>query len=594
MSKKLLMLLIYFLLVSSVFLTACTSKNKNSKAVDEQLVFPLDVSNTRTTIENGELTYAQVSDNPFEGTLNKVFYQGQPDAEIMQFFDENLLATDGDYIITNEGAATYEISADNKTITLTIKDGVNWHDGEPVKASDLQYAYELLGHPDYEGTRYTFPIENIVGMPDYHEGKTETISGIDISEDDKTITLRYTKASPSIMSGIWTAAVPRHYVGDVTKGEITMEALVSSSKIRVNPIGFGPYKVKKVIPGESVQYERYDDYWRGQPALQSIILKVVNTSSIVKTMESGDVDIADIPADQYLNIKDAENIELLAKIDLAYTYIGFKLGKWDAEKGENRTNPSAKLADKRVRQAMWYAIDNEIIGKEIYHGLRFPATTLIIPVFKTFHDTSNKARSHDPEKAKALLDEAGFIDIDGDGFREDADGNQLVLNFASMSGGEMAEPIAQWYIQNWGDVGLNVQLTDGRLHESNAFYDMLKLDNPKIDIFQAAWGTGSDPDPEGLYGRTAGFNYSRYTSEENDRILAAGTSEEAFDLKYRQGIYNEWQAFMVEEVPVAPTVYRYALTAVNKRVANFTIDPSSDLWLYEMGITEEKSVRKGS
>ena len=73
----------------------------------------------------------------------------------MQFFDESLLATDGDYLITNDGAATYEISEDNKTITFTIQDGVNWHDGEPVKASDLLYAYELLGHPDYHGNRYT-------------------------------------------------------------------------------------------------------------------------------------------------------------------------------------------------------------------------------------------------------------------------------------------------------------------------------------------------------------------------------------------------------------------------------------------------------
>ncbi len=70
----------------------------------------------------------------------------------MQFFDEDLLATDGDYLITNDGAATYEISDDNKTITMTIKDNVNWHDGEPVKASDLLYSYELLGHPDYTGT----------------------------------------------------------------------------------------------------------------------------------------------------------------------------------------------------------------------------------------------------------------------------------------------------------------------------------------------------------------------------------------------------------------------------------------------------------
>ena len=114
-------------------------------------VFPLDVTNTAAAKEDGELTFGLVSDSPFEGTLSPVFYSGEPDADVMQFFAEDLLAADGDYLITNDGAATYEISDDNKTITLKIRDDVNWHDGEPVKASDLLYTYELLGHPDYVG-----------------------------------------------------------------------------------------------------------------------------------------------------------------------------------------------------------------------------------------------------------------------------------------------------------------------------------------------------------------------------------------------------------------------------------------------------------
>ena len=121
---------------------------------------------------------------------------------------------------------------------------------------------------------------------------------------------------------------------------------------------------------------------------------------------------------------------------------------------------------------------------------------------------------------------------------------------------------------------------------------MVEADDPKIDIYQGAWGTGSDPDPEGLYGRTASYNYTRYTSEENDRLLKAGTSEEAFDFEYRKGIYDEWQALMVEEVPVAPTVYRYATTLVNKRVANFSIDQSTENYNpWKWGVTSEEAVK---
>jgi len=550
-------------------------------------VFKLDVKNKEEILENGELVYGLVSKGPFEGTLNKVFYSGAPDAEVMGFFDESLLEIDGNYLITNDGAANYKVSEDKKTITLTIKDGVKWHDGEPVKASDLLYAYELLGHPTYEGTRYTFTISNVAGMVDYNEGKADKISGITISEDDRTIDITYVEATPSFMSGIWTAPVPRHYLGDVMTGEVTIKDILVSDKIRTKPIGFGPYKVAKIVPGESVKYERYNEYWRGKPNLQTVILKVITPESILGALKKGEIDIASIPPDQFENAKEIDNIELLAKVDPAYTYIGFKLGKWDEKKKENVMDPDAKLANKLVRQAMWHAMDNIAVGRDVFHDLRFPATTLIPPTFEQFHDSSNKGRPYDPEKATALLDEAGYIDVNQDGFREDPDGNKFVLNFASMESDETSEPIARYYIQNWGDVGLNVQFLDGRLHEFNSFYKLIEQDSPRVDVYQAAWSTGSDPDPSGLYGRTALYNYSRFASDKNDELLAAGTSEKAFDFAYRKLIYNEWQALMVEDVPIAPTVYRYGITAVNKRVTNYSIDPSSELSLYEVGVTKK-------
>lgn len=598
MSKNKFFLLASLMLALTVFLAACggdkdASKDKDKgKSKDDLIVedvaaeFPTTASNTADAKEDGEITIGLISDSPFEGTLNKVFYEGKPDADVMQYFDEPLFDRDGDHMITNTGAAQYELSEDNKTIKIKIGDNVNWHDGEPVKSTDLLYSYELLGHPDYTGTRYIFMISNVEGMEAYHNGEADSISGIKII-NDKELEITYVEPAPSLLQGIWDSATPRHHVGDVTKGELTMEELVSSDKIRTNPIGFGPYKVSKIVPGESVLYERYDEYWRGKPALKNVALKVVSTASAIDALKRGDIDIApDLPTDQYERMQDINNAELLATIDNAYTYIGFKLGKWDEETKQNVPDPNAKLADKRVRQAMWHAMNNEAIGKKFYYGLREEASTLVIPFFATFHDADNPGREYDPEKAKKLLDEAGYVDVDGDGFREDPEGNKFELKFASMSGGETAEPLAQAYIQNWADVGIKVELTDGRLHEFNSFYDLVEKDSPKIDIYQAAWGTGTDPDPEGLYGRTAKFNYTRYASEENDALLEAGNSPQAFDEDFRRDVYKEWQELMVEDVPVAPTLYRYKIHGVNKRVVNYTIDPSSDIKLFELGVSE--------
>lgn len=604
------MLFAGLMLVLSVFLAACTEKEKTGegeKAPDKKdegvgieeitevdpkeasLDFPHTVSNKEPVIEDGELTVGLVSESPFEGMLNSVFNSSESDARVMDFFDENLLSYDGDYLITNDGAATYEMSKDHKMITLKIKDNVNWHDGEPVKASDLLYSYELLGHPDYAGDFYDATISNVEGMPAYNEGKTDKISGINVI-DDKNLTITFTEASPTILSGIWSTPTPRHHIGDVTTGEVTMEEIMSSGKIRVNPIGFGPYKVAEIIPGESVLYARNENYWRGKPSLKSVFLKVVNPSSVVELMKKGEIDYASIPADQYLNAKKLENVELLAGVESTYAYIGFNLGKWDEKKNENVMDPTKKMSNKLVRQAMWHAMDNETIGKELYHGLRIPANTAIPTAFASFHDGDNEGRPYDPEKARTLLTEAGYLDVNGDGFRETDKGEEFVLTFAAMEGGKKVEPNAKFYIQNWADVGIKVQLVDSRLYEYNEFHELLKADDSNVDIYQSTWGTGSDPDQEGLYGRRAALNYTHYTSEKNDELLIAGTSEQAFDTDYRRDIYNEWQALMIEDVPVAPTVYSYALLAVNNRVVNYSIDPGSELWLYEMGVSQEKSV----
>src|SRR5690606_18423116 len=117
--------------------------------------------------------------------------------------------------------------------------------------------------------------------------------------------------------------------------------------------------------------------------------------------------------------------EYLGTIDRAYTYIGFKQGTWDAENNRVAYDPESKMGDVELRQAMWHAVDNAAVGEKFYNGLRWNATTLIPPSHPEFHDENNKGREYDPEVAKQLLEEAGYVDTDDDGFREDPEGNPL-------------------------------------------------------------------------------------------------------------------------------------------------------------------------
>lgn len=363
----------------------------------------------------------------------------------------------------------------------------------------------------------------------------------------------------------------------------------SSDPVRKNPIGYGPYKIKAMVTGESVQFEANKDYFHGAPKLAGVNLKVVNPNVVIESLKKGDIDLASFPNSLYDGKNVPTNVEFLGRQELSYDYIGFKLGKFDKAKGESIMNPDAKMANKELRQAMGYALNNEQVGTQLYHGLRTPATSLIIPAFAQYHDDSIKGYNYDPEKAKQLLDQAGYVDKDGDGLREDPKGNKLTINYAAMSGDTISEARAQFYLQNWKDVGLNVQLLDGRLQEFNSFYDRIEKDDPDIDVYGAAWGTGTDINPAGLYGSKASFNYSRFVSAENDKLLTEGASAKSFDMAYRKDIYNQWQQLMIDQAPVIPSLYRYEVQAVNKRIKNYDISYGGSYdSLAEIELTSDK------
>ncbi|WP_042144044.1 oligopeptide ABC transporter substrate-binding protein [Paucisalibacillus sp. EB02] len=556
--------------------------------------FPREKTNEGEAIEGGRLNFGLVSDTVFEGTLNYNFYSGAPDAEVIAWFDESMLYTDGNFTFTNDGPAEFTTEPyetdeypNGVTFTFTIKDNVNWHDGEPVKAEDWAYSFEVIGHPDYTGVRYGADFSNIVGMDEYNAGEADTISGIEIV-DEKTLKITYKESQPSLLTGgVWSYAMPKHIFKD-----IPVAKMQESDAVRKNPIGMGPFKVKSITPGESVVYEKFEDYWRGEPKLDEVVLKVISPKTVVQALETGEVDMVDeFPSDQFVDNADMSNVEWLGNTDLSYSYIGFKLGNWDAEQKKVVMDPEKKMADVNLRRAMWYAVDNNAVGEKFYNGLRWNATTLIIPPFADYHNADIETPTYNPEEAKKILDDAGYVDVDGDGIREDKDGEELVINFASMSGSDVAEPLAQYYIQSWEAVGLKVELIDGRLLEFNAFYDRVGQngeDDPNIDIYAGAWGTGTDVNPYGLYGADQMFNFPRYESEKNTELLLAGNSTDAFDVAYRQEVYKEWQELMVEDIPVFPTLYRALLMPVNKRVQNYSLEYGSTMGRHEIAVTQEE------
>ncbi|WP_336045843.1 oligopeptide ABC transporter substrate-binding protein [Solibacillus ferritrahens] len=572
-----------------------TEDTKNDGATTaEAPTLPEEVTNDGEVIQGGTLKFALVTDTPFSGVLLAELYENGYDADIMDFMTNSIFATDGDFLITDEGIAKLDVDADNNKVTVTIQHDVKWSDGTPLTADDVIYAYEIIGHPDYTGIRFDADFQNIIGATEYKSGKADSISGIK-KIDDKTVEISMTKVSPAIYSGgdgLWGYAAPKHYLETTP-----VKDLISSPQVRKAPVTLGAFKLDKLIDGESVQFVANEHYWKGKPKLDKVVLQVVPPTSIGEALRTGQYDMASsYPTNQYDGVKDLENLTVLARPELAYSYIGFKLGKWDKAAGDaglNITDENAKMNDAKLRQAVAYAMDIEQVGERFYQGLRSRATSLIPPAFASFHDNTLEGYNYDPEKAKALLEEAGYKDVDGDGIREDKNGEKFAIRLASMSGSDTDEAIVEYYRQNWKDVGLDVQLTTGRLIEFNSFYDKVKADDPEIDMFMAAWGTGTNPSPLGLYGEASAFNYSRFVTPELQTLLADIDSKEAIDAGYRADAFRKWEEYMFEQATTVPMYFRTEIIPVNKRVKQYNVNYANDSMdnLHLLEVTAEDPIK---
>lgn len=579
--------------------TSTTDNQSSDSTVEFDHDYESEVQNEGEAIDGGTAKVGVVTDTAWTGIFDWGLYTVSTDSTIGSYFLGDLLTTDENFAYVGGEewgtAADIEFDEENATVTLTVRDGVQWHDGEQLTADDIVFAHEVIGHPDYTGIRYGEDFTNIVGMEEFKAGEADSISGLELSDDEMSVTIQYKEFNPKMRQaggGVWGYASPRHYLEDIPVAE-----LESHERVRQEPLGFGPFKVENHVTGESLELSAFEDYFEGAPNLDGITIERVPTNGAVEALRAGEFDWVDnMPTDQYETF--AEGIPgytIIGYPGQMYDYIGFKMGEWNAEEGSVEYDPDAKMADKNLRQAMGHALDISRVGQEFYSGLRARATSHIVPNFSEFYNDDMEGYPYDPERANQLLDEAGYEDVDGDGYREDPDGEPLEITYAARTGSEVAEPIAQYFIQSWEEIGLNVSLLEGRLHESNAFYDRVQADDPEVDVFEAGWGVGADPTPTGLYGPNAPFNFPRYESEEHTQLLEDLVSEEAFDTEYRVDKFHEWQEFFMDEAVTIPTFWRTELQVVNDRVSAFShaSKPGVDhnvYGLHEIYLTSEETL----
>ncbi len=504
------------------------------------------------------------------------------DVQVASPNKESLFDVDDDYKINDKGPATLKINRKNNTVTITLKKGVKWSDGKQVTAKDMEFSYEILANKATKSQRYTASLQNIKGLKEYHEGKAKTISGIELpdGENGLTMVLHYTELKPGMYNsgnGYFSeSAEPYHYLKDVP-----FSKLMSSDKIRKKPLYFGPYKLDKLVRGQSATWVPNKYYWRGKPKLDKIVCQVVSTNSTTQAIKSHKFDVAKVINSQWKQTKDAKGVNFIAKIPLSYSYLAFKVGKFDAKTSKNVMNPKSKMSNRSLRQAMAYAMNIDQVNKKYNSDLNFHIPTLIPAPFGDYFDKDAKGYNYNLKKANQILDKAGYKKKGK--WRVQPNGKPLKIKFLGMAGSAVQEPIIQNYIQQWHKIGLNVSLYNGRLIEINSFYDKVQNDDPGVDMFMGSWSLSSEPSPADIYNEGAPFNFSRFVTPENTKLLNEIDSQKAFDHKYRVEKFHEWQEYMNKEAYVVPVNNSYEITAVNKKLTGYTLKPShsNSIW-YEV------------
>ncbi|MDY3745920.1 MAG: ABC transporter substrate-binding protein [Lachnospiraceae bacterium] len=277
---------------------------------------------------------------------------------------EGLVKPTSDGDIEPAVAASYEISDDAKTYTFTLRDGVTFHDGSAVTADDVKYSIER--YAEIQGESSAFSILDKVEI-----------------QDEKTVVLDLKESYSEFLPYLASAAI----------------IPASNEDPEGNPIGTGPFKYASYKPGQSLKIEKYDGYWKeGYPYLDSAEFKfVADVDTAYTELKAGTIDILN-----YLTIDQTQALSDDFKI------VNGSMMLVHAMFLNNEYEP---LQDTKVRQALCYAVDRQAINDFLFGGESELIGSHMIPAIKKYYEPEAANQySYDPEKAKALLAEAGYAD----------------------------------------------------------------------------------------------------------------------------------------------------------------------------------------
>jgi peptide/nickel transport system substrate-binding protein len=540
--KRLWSISLAFVLVSSLLIVACNDKQV-AHMEDHATVVDQPVA-------GGKVTLAMFSAP--KGLFNPIMAVDLYDSYVTNYLFDSLWGYDANLQLTEKYLAeSWELSPDKRVVTIRLKQGMSWHDGKPITVDDLIFTWETLADPAYAGTRFS-QVSMIAGAQAKHEQKARTISGL-TKVDPYTVQVKLVQPTANIWDSLWGTPIPKHVFAGVPVAQL---GHVDATRKQV--IGSGPFRLQEVKANEYVVLAKNKDYYvKGKPHIDQVVWKVVAQDIAIGALKKGEIDfLTQISPKEFNRLQQDKNLVIKEIEDFTYQYIGI-----------NHASP--KLKNKKLRQAMTYAINRQALVDGLLKGHGYVLNQHIPKASWAYNADLEAAYPYDVGKAKALLAEAGYKDSNGDGFVEDPQGKPFTLTLDYPTGNPVREKSAQPIVEDLRKVGLHVILNKPR--EQATHYGA--IEQGKVELYLSGWSLTPDVSPQGIWLSTDAFNHLHYKNQESDKLIrAAVTSPAAFDPAKRKETYKKWTELISED---APQIFLYGqnrIEAWHKRIQGVTFD----------------------
>ncbi len=410
-------------------------------------------------------------------------------------------------------AESYEASEDGLTYTFRLRQGVKFHNGDDFTSADVKYTFDWVADPENASN---------------NAGATELVESVE-TPDEHTVVVTLTEPDVTFMiGGAALLILPAAHHEEIGEEEFS-----------ANPVGTGPFMLEEWSAQERTVLVAFEEHFRGRPHFDRFQVDIVpEAGGRLAALESGQADnsIWALNAEDNVSMMENDDFTYFETIQSAINHFPM-----------NNEHPI--LSDKQVRKALMHALDREAIVQDIFQGQATLAMSNLSPKLERYHNPDVAQYDFNPDTARELLEEAGWVEGD-DGIRE-KDGEKLAFTCVTITGDSNRRPEAELAQQWFLDIGADMSLQEAPVQ---TILDAMTAGDMDMSLFNWTYGgTNGDPDARATLHTDGANNFSNFSNERVDELLEAGIRET--DEERRVEIYIEIQEIVAEEVPFLMVLY---------------------------------------